>query len=142
MKRNRSQKVPPPEKRICKKHGRPIKPAAWRNGYRSMGCSRCFNEQAQQPDVRARRERKWQREIILCRRCKRRRCGRAFYVHSGHRHCATCHKRYSNGKKRETVIAGERRGQRKRRAKPSYREQFNAYQLSWRRQKKIESMKF
>lgn len=35
--------VPPPEQRLCKKHGRPIQPSKWRHGDRTTGCARCKN---------------------------------------------------------------------------------------------------
>ena len=31
-----------PKKRICKVHGRPIRPSYWRAGHRTTGCSECY----------------------------------------------------------------------------------------------------
>lgn len=36
--------VPLPEQRLCKKHGTPIMPSAWKAGYRSSRCSKCRRE--------------------------------------------------------------------------------------------------
>ena len=35
--------APPPEQRLCKKHGRPILPSQWREGHRNTGCAKCLN---------------------------------------------------------------------------------------------------
>lgn len=35
--------LPPPEKRLCKIHGRPVSPSKWRSRRRTTGCSRCSN---------------------------------------------------------------------------------------------------
>lgn len=36
--------VPAPEKRLCKRHNRPIQPSRWLAGQRISGCSKCNNE--------------------------------------------------------------------------------------------------
>ena len=33
--------IPPPEERLCVRHGRPIMPNRWQTGNRTVGCARC-----------------------------------------------------------------------------------------------------
>ena len=39
--RSLSSKIPPPQERLCKKHGYPIVPSAWREGHRTTRCWKC-----------------------------------------------------------------------------------------------------
>lgn len=40
-------KIPPPSKRLCKKHRRPIAPSLWLAGHRNQSCSECQKERIQ-----------------------------------------------------------------------------------------------
>jgi hypothetical protein len=39
----RASKIPLPEKRLCKKHGRPVLVSQWKQGHRNTGCAKCLN---------------------------------------------------------------------------------------------------
>src|SRR5580658_6465945 len=43
-------KMPPPKKRLCKEHRRPILRQRWWSGYRTKGCASCF--EVPEPDDR------------------------------------------------------------------------------------------
>jgi hypothetical protein len=39
-----AQKIPPPEKRLCVRHGQSILPSQWRSGCRTTQCKTCLSE--------------------------------------------------------------------------------------------------
>ena len=41
-KRTIGKRLPSPKKRLCKVHGRPIRPDRWRSGHRTTGCADCY----------------------------------------------------------------------------------------------------
>jgi hypothetical protein len=101
----RNSKVPPPEERLCKKHGRPITPSSWAHGCRTTECSKCITERRQSPEARERRKKKWYSELIICANHPDRRCQLSAYARSGLRRCSSCENRRadnsrSNGYKR------------------------------------------
>jgi len=90
-------KIPPPEKRLCRKHGKPICPSLWAKKYRTVGCAGCLRERARSPESRKRRNERWHKEFISCIRHPERRCNRSVYVSMASRKCASCHSHYVDG---------------------------------------------
>ena len=97
--------IPPPEKRLCERHNKPICPSKWRSGFRKCGCSRCGTELKTSPSWRKRREKKWDSKMISCIYHPNRRCNRSAYVRDGHRHCSSCRIRLSDNSYRPHVKA-------------------------------------
>jgi hypothetical protein len=48
-KRTIGKRPPSPKKRLCKVHGRPIRPGRWRSGHRSTGCADCYRTKKMPP---------------------------------------------------------------------------------------------
>ena len=92
-----SKIVPPAAERMCERHNKPICPSRWRNGFRKCGCSRCGTELTTSRKWQARRAKKWDKTFIFCIGHPDRRCNRAMYVNNGHRYCASCNDRASDG---------------------------------------------
>ena len=92
--------LPPPEQRLCKKHGKPIKPSQWRKRCRNSGCSWCGNERNRSPEARKRREEKWEKKLIFCANHPDRRCSKSAYVCRGRRRCGSCDHKLSSGELR------------------------------------------
>ena len=89
--------LPPPEKRLCRKHGRPIQPSAWKAGYRTIRCAKCNKERISSPESRQRRSATWEKNFILCTNHPNRRCNKSSYVHGGVRRCSSCWDKLANG---------------------------------------------
>jgi hypothetical protein len=92
MGRSSIMEIPPPEQRLCKKHGKPICPSQWRKGCRTSECAKCIREVVRSPKVRKRRASKWEKELIPCRKHSNRRCNKSAYVCSGKKVCGSCHR--------------------------------------------------
>lgn len=89
--------VPPPEERLCVKHGRPITVKDWLKGCRTSECALCKNIRHRCPQTRSRRAQRWDNGFVSCIIHLDRRCNRSFYVHNGNRKCGTCHTRNAEG---------------------------------------------
>jgi hypothetical protein len=48
-KRTIGKRLPSPKKRLCKVHGRPIRPGRWRSGHRTTGCADCYRTKNMPP---------------------------------------------------------------------------------------------
>jgi len=46
-------KIPPPNKRLCVRHGESISPSKWRGGCRTTQCKSCLNERRRIKEARA-----------------------------------------------------------------------------------------
>jgi hypothetical protein len=84
-------KIPPPQKRLCKKHKRPITPHQWLNRHRTTQCSKCLNEKTTAPKARERRLRKYNEEDIRCINHPKQKAKRSEYVRQAERLCNWCH---------------------------------------------------
>lgn len=82
--------LPPPEQRLCSRHGLPICPSNWYRHHYKTGCSKCSNEKIRSPEARQRRTRKWESGFISCRNHPNRRCNKCRYVATAIRRCASC----------------------------------------------------
>jgi hypothetical protein len=100
--------IPPPEKRLCRKHGKPICPIRWKRGCRTSECSKCTTERQRSPEARKRRANRWEKELIFCKRHLGRRCQKSPYAFSGKRKCASCHLRRSDGSRRLSFVRNSR----------------------------------
>jgi hypothetical protein len=89
--------IPPPEQRLCVKHGKPICPSFWKAGCRTTGCSKCTRERGRSPKARQRREEKWDNGDIRCKKHPERRAHRSFYVCCGGRKCNWCNTHRADG---------------------------------------------
>jgi hypothetical protein len=83
-------KIPPPHKRLCPKHDKPICPREWKLGCRASGCWKCMREQKASPKQKEIRRLKWEREFISCARHPSRRCQKSKYVLMRARRCSAC----------------------------------------------------
>jgi hypothetical protein len=86
-------KIPPPERRLCHKHGKPLSVSAWRNGHRTSGCWKCINEHCLSPASIERRAKKWDEGFIVCAIHPNRRCNKTVYLYNSKRRCASCNTR-------------------------------------------------
>jgi hypothetical protein len=93
-------KMPPPEKRLCAKHGKPICPSMWRNRSRTTGCAKCMDMHKRSPEARERRRVKWNKEYITCARHPNDRCQQSTYVNTGQRRCSYCSHHYADGSRK------------------------------------------
>src|SRR5690348_1471707 len=91
----KEREVPPPEKRLCKKHGRPIFPSDWKHGNRLTGCASCSRIKFELG--REKRSKRWKKETIFCKKHPERRCARTDYVRDCRRICNWCRHHRSNG---------------------------------------------
>jgi hypothetical protein len=89
--------IPPPEKRPCRIHGKPIVPSRWRAGNRTTMCSTCCTGYHKGPKSKKRRSLRWDKEIICCTFHPGRRCNRSAYVYGGAKKCSSCCNRRSDG---------------------------------------------
>jgi hypothetical protein len=96
-KKRHQVKVPPPEKRLCKKHGRPICPSAWLDGRRTSRCAKCIYERASSPQAKARRAKKFDETDIRCIKHPERRANKSQYVSIAQRKCGSCISRGADG---------------------------------------------
>ena len=62
----RKTRLPSPKKRLCKVHGKPIRPGYWRAGHRNTGCSECYRTK-EVPPPRKRLCKKHRRPILRSR---------------------------------------------------------------------------
>jgi hypothetical protein len=95
-----SDNIPPPEQRLCKKHGKPIMPNQWRSRHYITGCAKCVTERIRSPKARKRRKEKWEKNFISCARHPERRCNKSRYIRDGVRRCGSCSVAKSDGTKR------------------------------------------
>jgi hypothetical protein len=89
--------IPPPEQRLCRKHGKPIMPSQWKKRNRTTGCSSCGNGHLRSPESRNRRQIKWENIFISCIKHDDRRCNKSCYVSNGRRKCNSCRHRRADG---------------------------------------------
>lgn len=121
---HKKDRVPPPHKRLCKIHSRPIQPSKWRQGNRTTKCTLCVNMYNRSPKNEARREKRWQENFIPCIKHPDRRCNRSVFVHNARRACGSCITRTPDGQKRECV----------RRANSKYKKSVHGKeQCNWKR---------
>jgi hypothetical protein len=99
----RTCKVPPPEKRVCIRHNKPICPSRWRNGFRNSGCSVCTTLEMATPKRKEKRKKRWDSTFIFCIYHPDRRCNRSQYIRDGHRYCASCRDRLEDNSYRPQV---------------------------------------
>jgi hypothetical protein len=85
-----NDEIPPPNKRLCVKHQRPICVSKWKHGYRTNGCAKCAYEWRRSPKARKRREKRWDETFISCSFHDDRRCNRSYFVCNGKRRCCSC----------------------------------------------------
>ena len=120
--RRSMMEIPPPEQRLCKKHGKPIQPSRWKYGRRTSGCTTCTNKEIRGPKARRRRAERWEKNFIPCVNHPTRRSNRCLYVYGGKRRCSTCHTYRKDGTMRPARV---------RRNAPMA-------QQSWRRLRRLE----
>lgn len=128
--------IPPPEKRLCPKHNKPIFPSAWKRGERKQSCAECKREWARK--TRPRRKKRWEENFIVCSKHPNRRCNKARYVMDGHKMCASCIDRTSSGVK----VRRNRWRLKEYTTNPLYKENVNWYNRSRHRARKIQENKW
>lgn len=90
-------KIPSPNKRLCKKHNRPICPSVWLKGSRNVGCGRCAYEKKSPERIRrdnllakiSRRKRWDSGERPCCKNHPTVEVGRV-WIATGRRYCYPC----------------------------------------------------
>jgi hypothetical protein len=97
-------KIPPPEKRLCRKHGRPITPSHWIRGHKTSDCAKCTNTRIRSSETKLRRTRRWEKDFISCVLHLERRCNKSAYVGWGRRRCGSCDGRSFFGRKKPSKI--------------------------------------
>jgi hypothetical protein len=102
-------KIPPPEERLCVKHGRPITPSAWKKGCRISECAKCIKVRTHSPEAQERRAKKWDDGDIRCINHPERRCKRSDYVYNWRRACSSCCDRKANGDRSSKYKRGLRK---------------------------------
>jgi len=87
--------IPPPEQRLCIKHGKPIQPFRYRAGCRMRGCADCVKETLQKS--RPHRKKKFDEGNIWCSKHPTRRATRFPYELKSLRRCNWCSRHRVDG---------------------------------------------
>jgi hypothetical protein len=113
-KKRHQVKVPPPEKRLCKKHGKPIYPSKWLEKHRTTECSKCVNNRTRSPQARARRAKKFDEGDIRCINHPERKANRSQYVLMARRKCGSCSVKWADGTLRPSFNRHNKKASNKR----------------------------
>jgi len=134
-------KIPPPEERLCRNHGRPISVSGWKSGHRTSGCAKCTNERGRSPEKQAEREAKWRKEFIGCKSHPNRRCNLSAYKRLNAKLCGSCHLRRADRTLRDSVFRCHKKANERYRKSEHGKEQGYWKQVSRRKYNRIQENK-
>ena len=88
-------------KGVCYLHGIKLYPS---RATRTVGCWMCTDTNKKSEKSKVRRRKRWNNTFICCVNHSDRRCSLGRYVFDGKRRCGSCTNRWSDGRKRPTMV--------------------------------------